>query len=84
MVGEYERPLSLTTMTMGRSLAAAMLLRASHAMPPVIAPSPITVTTVRSDSPRNENALANPSAYDREAVACEDSTTSCSLSARHG
>jgi len=35
----------------GLLLAIAMLLRASHAMPPVRAPSPITATTCRS-SPR--------------------------------
>ena len=46
-VGAYERPLSLTTMTTGRSCAAAMLFSASHAMPPVRAPSPITATTGR-------------------------------------
>lgn len=45
MVGEYDRSLSLTTMISGRSLAAAMLLSASQAMPPVSAPSPMTATT---------------------------------------
>ena len=48
MVGAYERSLSLTTMTSGRSLSTAMLLSASHAMPPVSAPSPITATVCRS------------------------------------
>ena len=45
--------MSLNTMTSGRSCAAAMLFSASHAMPPVSAPSPITATTLRrSASPR--------------------------------
>ena len=39
--------MSLTTMTTGRSCAAAMLFSASQAMPPVSAPSPITATTGR-------------------------------------
>ena len=40
--------MSLTTMTSGRSLSTAMLLIASHAMPPVSAPSPMTATVCRS------------------------------------
>ncbi len=61
MVGEYERPLSFTTMTTGRVLSAAMLLSASQHMPPVSAPSPTTATTVRWE-PVSWNALARPSA----------------------
>ena len=61
-VGAYDLPLSLSTITTGLRFAAAMLLRASHAMPPVSAPSPITATTVRRRSPRSANAFASPSA----------------------
>jgi hypothetical protein len=57
-------------------LLAAMLLRASHAMPPVNAPSPITATVCRSVSPRSRRALAIPSAHDRAVEAWEFSTTS--------
>jgi hypothetical protein len=39
-------------MTSRLFFAAAMLLSASQAMPPVSAPSPTTATTVRSCSPR--------------------------------
>ncbi len=60
MVGEYERPLSLTTTTTCR-LEDAMLFRASQHMPPVSAPSPTTATTGRR-SPRTSKALASPSA----------------------
>ena len=48
VVGAYERVLSLTTMTTGRSLAVAMLFSASQHIPPVSAPSPTTATTLRS------------------------------------
>src|SRR3954464_13873671 len=64
MVGEYERPLSLTTMITGRSCAAAMLFSASQAMPPVRAPSPTTATTGRV-SPRTAKALASPAGEGR-------------------
>ena len=60
IVGAYERPLSLTTTTTGR-LAAALVLSASHAMPPVSDPSPTIATTLRF-SPRNWYAFARPSA----------------------
>jgi len=83
-VGSYERPLSLTTMTSRRSCPAAMLLRASQAMPPVSAPSPTTATTCRSTAPRSAYAFAMPSAHDSAVEACEFSTTSCSDSARFG
>ncbi len=79
MVGEYDRPLSLTTMTSGLP-AVAMLFSASQHIPPVSAPSPTTATTLR-DSPRSAYALASPSAYDRAVEACEFSMMSCSLSA---
>ena len=62
VVGAYERPLSFSTITSGRSLAPAMLFSASQAIPPVSAPSPMTATTVRSRSLRRANALAIPSA----------------------
>lgn len=45
IVGAYERPLSLTTMTRLRSLSSEMLFNASQVMPPVSAPSPTTATT---------------------------------------
>ena len=76
--------MSLTTMTRGRSLSAAMLLIASQAMPPVSAPSPMTATVCRWRSPLSRRALAMPSAHDREVDAWEFSTTSCSDSARLG
>ena len=57
-----------------------MLFSASQAIPPVSAPSPITAATCRF-SPRIENALASPSAYDSAVEACEFSTTSCTDSA---
>ena len=62
MVGAYDRALSLTTMTRGR-LDAAMVFSASHAIPPVSAPSPTTATTARrSSSPVSARAFARPSA----------------------
>ena len=82
MVGAYDRPLSLTTMT-SWFFAEAMLLSASQHIPPVSAPSPTTATTCRS-SPRSAKALDRPSAYDRAVEACEFSIRSCSLSARLG
>ncbi|SKV94418.1 Uncharacterised protein [Mycobacteroides abscessus subsp. abscessus] len=45
-----------------RCSAAAMLLRASQHMPPVMAPSPTTATTWRRRCPVSSNALASPSA----------------------
>ncbi|CPU66085.1 Uncharacterised protein [Mycobacteroides abscessus] len=84
IVGEYERPLSLTTTTSRRSWLSAMLLSASQAMPPVSAPSPMTATTCRSVRPRTTFAFAMPSPHDSAVDACEFSTTSCSDSARDG
>ena len=83
MVGAYERSLSLTTMTRGRSLAAAMLFSASQAMPPVSAPSPMTATTWSSFL-STSFALARPSAQPRTVEAWLFSMTSCSDSARAG
>src|SRR5271154_174256 len=83
-VGAYERPLSLTTMTTGRSRPAAIVLSASQLMPPVSEPSPTTATTARSDSPLIANALASPSAYESAVEAWEFSTQSCGLSERDG
>lgn len=60
MVGAYDRPLSLTTITRGLP-EVAMLFSASQHMPPVSAPSPTTATTERA-SPRSAYALASPSA----------------------
>ena len=62
IVGAYERPLSLTTMTRLRSLSSEMLLSASHVMPPVSAPSPTTATTCRSLRPVRVKAREMPSA----------------------
>ena len=84
IVGAYERPLSLTTMTRLRSLSSLMLFSASHVMPPVSAPSPTTAMTWRSLRPVRENARDTPSAQLSELDACEDSTMSCSLSERCG
>ncbi len=75
--------MSLTTMTTLRSRPAAMLLSASHAMPPVSAPSPITATTWRC-CPVSAYARASPSAQDSDVDAWLFSTWSCSLSARLG
>ncbi len=83
MVGEYDHSLSLTTMTSGRSLAAAMLLSASQAMPPVSAPSPMTATTWSSRR-SSSLALASPSAQPSTVEAWLFSITSCSDSAREG
>ncbi len=83
MVGAYERSLSLTTMISGRSRAAAMLLSASQAMPPVSAPSPMTATTW-SSRPSTSLALASPSAQPSTVEAWLFSMTSCSDSAREG
>ena len=89
MIGEatdrraYERPLSFTTITMRRFFAVAMLLSASHARPPVNAPSPMT-PTVHVRFPRRCFSLEIPSTHAIEEDACEDSTTSCSDSARDG
>ena len=83
MVGLYERPLSLTTITNRRSGSTAMLLSASQVMPPVRDPSPTMATTVRG-SPLSANPLAMPSAHDKADDACELSTQSCSDSARLG
>ncbi len=63
-------------MTTGRLRAAPMLLSASHAIPPVSAPSPTTTTTWRSSSPLSVCALAKPSAYDRAVEAWEFSMMS--------
>ncbi|MDF2920737.1 MAG: hypothetical protein K0S70_4955 [Microbacterium sp.] len=84
IVGAYERPLSLTTMTRLRSLSSEMLLSASHVIPPVSEPSPTTVTTWRSVRPVRAKAREMPSAQLSELDACDDSTTSCSLSLRCG
>ena len=84
IVGAYERPLSLTTMTRGRSVSVAMLLRASQAMPPVSAPSPMTATVCRPLSPRTRRPSAIPWAQDSELDACELSTMSWTDSARLG
>ena len=84
IVGAYERPLSLTTITRLRSLSSEMLLSASHVMPPVSAPSPTTATTWRSRRPVRISARETPSAQLSELDACEDSTTSCGLSDRCG
>ena len=65
-------------------MSAAMLLRASHAIPPVSAPSPMTATVCRSRSPCTRRALAIPSAHDRAVEAWEFSTTSCGDSDRLG
>ncbi len=48
--GAYDRPLSLSTITQ-RAPLWPKLLSASKAMPPVIEPSPITATTLRSVAP---------------------------------
>ena len=61
-----------------------MLLSASHAIPPVMAPSPMTATTWRSSRPWRRLARLTPSAQDSAVEAWEFSTTSCSLSAREG
>ncbi|SFY52817.1 hypothetical protein STEPF1_06090 [Streptomyces sp. F-1] len=84
MVGLYEWPLSLTTMTSGSVLSAAMLFSASHVIPPVRAPSPTTATTERSRRPASRSALAMPSAQLRAAEACWFSTMSWGDSARLG
>ena len=60
-----------------------MLFKASHASPPVSAPSPMT-PTVHVRSPRRCFSREMPSTQAREAEAWEDSTTSCSDSAREG
>ncbi len=75
--------MSLTTMTRLRSGAAAMLLSASHAMPPVSAPSPMTAT-VHAVDPLRCFSREMPSAHDREVEACEFSTTSWGDSWREG
>ena len=63
--------MSLTTMTRGRSLSAAMLLIASQAMPPVSAPSPMTAT-VRPVGARPQPARLGDAVRPRQAVeACE-------------
>ena len=46
-----------------------MLSRASQAMPPVMAPSPMTATTWRSSCPWRWLARAMPSAQDSEVEA---------------
>ncbi|MQY33783.1 hypothetical protein SRB17_17480 [Streptomyces sp. RB17] len=56
--GASARLLSLTTITMSRSGAAAMVLRAYRAGPPVRAPSPATGTTRRFVSAASCPALA--------------------------
>ena len=60
-----------------------MELRASHAMPPVSAPSPITAT-VHERSPRRCFSQEIPSAHARDDEAWDDSTTSWGDSARLG
>ena len=84
IVGAYERPLSLTTITRRRVLSSLMLLSASQVMPPVSAPSPTTATTYRSPWPVIANAREMPSAQLSELEACELSTMSCSDSERCG
>ena len=61
-----------------------MLLRASQAIPPVIAPSPTTATARRPVWPESWNPRAIPSAHERAVVAWEFSTTSWADSAREG
>ena len=61
-----------------------MLSRASQAIPPVMAPSPMTATTWRSSWPCRWLARAMPSAQDREVEAWEFSTTSWTDSTREG
>ena len=75
--------MSLTTRTMLRPVASAMLLRASQAMPPVSAPSPM-MPTVHEWSPRRTFSREIPSAQDRDVEAWEFSTTSWGDSARDG
>ena len=64
-----------------RVWSAAMLFRASQAMPPVRAPSPMTATMCGRLA-RQDAARAMPSAQDSEDDAWEFSTMSCSDSAR--
>ena len=60
-----------------------MLLRASHAKPPVSAPSPMT-PTVHVRSPCRCFSREIPSTHASDAEAWEDSNTSCSDSERDG
>ena len=53
-----------------------MLFSASHAMPPVSAPSPTTTTTERSVTPCSENAREMPSPHESAVEAWEFSMTS--------
>ena len=53
-------------------------------MPPVIAPSPITATTLRRWPNEDSSAVARPWAHDSTVDAWLFSIQSCSLSARVG
>ena len=59
------------------------LLRASKACPPVIAPSPITATTL-SPVPFRSFATAIPRAAEIEVDECPTPNASCTLSERLG
>ena len=83
----WDRTLSINltgVMHCMRAEVDAMLLSASHDIPPVSAPSPTTQTTVLSRSPLIKFPRATPSDQESAVDACEFSTTSCSLSARFG
>src|SRR5690554_5628308 len=84
IVGAYDRPLSLTTITRFRLLSSLMLFSASQVIPPVSDPSPTTATTCRSSWPVICKAREMPSAHDSELDAWELSTTSCADSERCG
>ena len=59
--GAIDMPLSLSTITIGRSMPPA-LCRASKATPPVSAPSPITATTLPSSPTPRRMASLRPTA----------------------
>ena len=63
--------------------AAPALFSASNAMPALIAPSPITATTLRG-SPLSRAAIAMPSAAEIEVDECAVPKVSYSLSLRRG
>ena len=62
---------------MGRSGSSAILLRASQAIPPVMAPSPMIAMARWRSSPFSCMPRAMPSAHESAVEACEFSTTSC-------
>ena len=78
---EMLMPLSLSTTVMGDSRCPAWF-NASYAMPPVMAPSPITATMRRSRRPLTRMASARPTAYEMLVLAWPAPITSCSLSSR--